>query len=145
MRRRHAVLGIALAVAHGIGCGSEYGIERATNLAAMPDPDCLSKALRNIQGVVSVEEKHSESLHSYGYAGEDFRARLSFRGEAGAGASFAHSGLSGQSPPSPEEVATTRRMMQAIETRIAFFCAIPELGAGVSERCIGIDCGDGGA
>jgi hypothetical protein len=140
MKRRLGVLAIVLAIGPGIGCGSEYGIERTTELAAMPDPDCVSKALRSIQAVASVEEEHSESLHAYRYAGESYRARLSFRAGTGAGASFVNSGLSGRSRPSPEEVATTRRMMQAVETRIAFFCAIPELGAGIPERCIGIDC-----
>lgn len=141
MEWRPGAVGALLILAHGVGCGSEVGIERETSLAAMPDPECVSKALRSIQAVGAVEEEVTDSGVAYRYRGEGFGGRLFFQ-ESESGAAFLDEAVFGSGAPSAEQVATTRRMMQAVETRIAFFCRIPELGAGVPERCVGIDCGD---
>jgi hypothetical protein len=139
MRRRLA----AVALVATIGCEWDYGVNRGTELAAIPASACVSKAVRGTDGVTSVEEHHSESFHRYRYEGEEFWAYIAFREEAGGGVSFLNTRISVNRRPSDQEVATTRRMMRAVEKAIASECGVPELEATVFEECVGIDCEEG--
>lgn len=126
------------------GCEYDYGINRIAELKTMPDVDCVRRALADLREITSVDESHSEqpTFHRYRYAGDGFWAYASFRRDADGTVVFLNSRISVNRRPSPEEVSTTRRIMRAVEGRLARECSLPDLVSKVSEECVRVACRD---
>lgn len=125
-------------------CESTSGIVRTSQLAAFPDPECVSQALQSTGGINALETSGGEAsglhfMNAY-YSGDGVTIHLGIFQRDSGSADFTHSMASVARVPTAAEIATARSMMLATEQMLAATCGIAQLRDNVTESCSGPGC-----
>ncbi len=150
---------IALLVTSGLaltGCDIMYGVRRDVVLKELPDLTCVERVVRAAPGVQDVRLWTNEGGHPLTLSGTQQPDRIfnlvysgkqpkiwgalqlirDYKGKV----QFSQTHILLNHPPDPVVIANTRPVMREIEFTLSRECGIPELPAGITEFCHGVDC-----
>lgn len=138
------------------GCDIMYGVRRDLVLKELPDLTCVERVVRAAPGVQDVRSWTSEGGRPLTLSGTQQPDRIfnlvysgrqpkiwgalqlirDYKGKV----QFSQTHILLNHPPDPIVIANTRPVMREIEFTLSRECGIPELPAGITEFCRGVDC-----